>query len=97
MAKTGLFGIASAVSGGGGTVTITQPAVTPSTLDISTLSGNTNVLWKSFTFVVRAGTMLIDGNTFGTGTYTFDNGAGTIASMTYDATLGTDVQLIVQQ
>jgi hypothetical protein len=99
MAKTGLFGITPITAGGGGgTVTITQAPQTPSTLDISgTTVLATPATWRSVTFVVVQGNCIIDGVSFGVGTYTFSNGAGLLNSFSYDATGSTNTKLLIQQ
>jgi hypothetical protein len=98
MAKTGQFGIMPSTSGGGGggIVTITQLPQTPSAQDISGLAGNTLATWKTFTFVVSTGSCLIGGVSFGRGTYTYDNGAGTLNALSYDATGSTNTKLLIQ-
>lgn len=99
MAKSGQFGIvpATAGGGGGGIITITQAPQTPDAQDISgTASLATPATWKSVTFVVRQGTLLINGQSFRRGTYTFSNGAGTLNSFQYDATGSTNTKIIIQ-
>jgi hypothetical protein len=97
MAKTGLFGISLSTGGGGGAITITQAPQTPSTQNISGVAGATVATWKSFTFVIYSGTVDIGGTTFRSGTYTFNNGGGTLGSIAYDATLSGDAKLLIQQ
>jgi hypothetical protein len=82
--------------GGGGTVTITQAPQTPNILDIAGASGNTLATYKSFTFVVRQGTIVVGGVTLGVGTYTYSNGAGTLGAISYDATGSNNSQLLFQ-
>jgi hypothetical protein len=97
MAKTGQFGITPATSGGGGggVVVITTAPQTPSTIDISGVAGNSLATWKSFTFVVAQGTIDIGGNTFGKGTYTYEN-LGGLAVISYDATASVDAKILIQ-
>ncbi len=96
MAKTGQFGITLATSGGGGGGgVITTAPQTPSTLDISGVAGNSLATWKSFTFVVAQGTISIGGNTFGKGTYTYEN-LGGLAVISYDGTTSTDTKILIQ-
>jgi len=99
MAKTGLFGITTTQVGGGsgGTVTITQATQTPSTLNISSAVGNTLATWRSVTFVVAQGSCIIGGVNFGVGTYTFNNGAGLLNAISYDATGSINTKLLIQQ
>jgi len=83
--------------GGGGGIVIAPPAPqTLSTLDISGLVGNTVANWHSFTFVVSSGTILIDGETFGVGTYSGGNGSGTMLPTSYDAGLSVNAKLLIQ-
>jgi len=84
---TGNLGYSNALGG------ITTVA-TPNVLDISSLTGSTLNTWKSFTFIVGAGTILINGVTFGVGTYTWDNSPGTLNPLSYDASLSTDAKII---
>ena len=87
----------SQVGGAGGAIIIAPPATqTPSAMDISGLSGNTLATWHSFTFVVFVGTIDIDGETFGEGTYSYGNGAGILNAMAYDATGSSNTKLMIQ-
>jgi hypothetical protein len=94
----GNFGyVLSGGTSGGITVTLgPNPTQTPTTLDISGASGNTLATWTSFTFIVNSGTILIGGVTFQPGTYTFGNGTGLLASISYDATSSSSAQIIAQ-
>jgi hypothetical protein len=93
----GFGGSTGGGGGGGGTVIITQATQTPATQDISGLAGNTLATWFSFTFVVGQGSCLIGGVAFGVGTYTFDNGAGNLNTISYDASGSNNTNLLIQQ
>ena len=94
----GNLGFGGGVAGtqGGLPIVIIDPPQIPSVNDISGVSGNTLTTWKSFTFVVFEGTIEIDGQVFQRGSYTFSNGDGVLAAISYDATASTDSKLMIQ-
>ena len=96
MPKTGIFGYSSSGGGGGGSVSIITPPVTPSAQNISGTVGVTLPTIKSMTFIVYAGTLLINGVSFGRGTYTYGNGSGTVNSLNFDASGSSNTVLMFQ-
>lgn len=101
MANKGVGGLGFSgglsIATGGGAVTITPVNQTPSVLDISGVAGNTMANWRSFVFVVKQGTIDIDGVTFPVGTYGYDNDTfGILAAIAYDATASTDATILIQ-
>jgi len=98
MAKTGLFGISTSASGGGGgTSVITTVAQKESVIDITGAVGVVQASWTSFTFVVNQGTILIDGQTFRKGTYSWSNLGGFLSGMSYDASGSIDAKIMLTQ
>ena len=95
-AGTGNLGYNNVGGAGGGIIIVPPVPQQGSAMDISGLAGNTINTWKSFTFVVFDGTIDIDGETFGAGTYTYGNGDGTMLPMSYDATAGIDAKIMIQ-
>jgi hypothetical protein len=95
----GNLGFGGGFSGGSTGIIVNlapNPTQTPATLDISGVLGNTLATWTSFTFIINSGTMLIGGVTFQPGTYTFGNGTGVLAPISYDATASSSAQIIAQ-
>jgi hypothetical protein len=96
MAKTGNFGYKFS-GGSSGSIVVTTPQQRPASQDISNSAGSTSIGIFSVTFVVASGICLIDGNSFGRGTYTFGNVLGGLGALSYDATGSTDTKLLIQQ
>jgi hypothetical protein len=90
------FGGGSVGTSSGLPIVIIDPPQTPNVLDISGTAGNSAATWKSFTFVVFSGTILIDGHQFKKGSYTYSNGDGTLNAIPYDATASPDCKLMIQ-
>ena len=91
------FGGGAVGTAAGVPIVITTAPQAPSVLDITGNVAVTDPAWKSFTFVVNSGTILIDGQVFQRGTYTYSNGDGTLDSISYDATGSADCKLMIQQ
>jgi hypothetical protein len=96
MAKTGIFGYSGGgIGSGGGPAPVPAPQ-TPTVSDISGVVGMTGATFKSFTFIVFKGTILIDGFQFGRGSYSYGNGSGTLNPISYDGSGSTDAKLLIQ-
>lgn len=70
---------------------------TATTSDITGLAGTTSATLKSITFVNIAGTLIIDGESFPEGTYSFNNPNGTLKGIYYDATGSTNCKILTQK
>lgn len=70
---------------------------TATTSDITGLTGTTSATLKSITFVNIAGTLVIDGESFPEGTYSFNNPNGTLNGISYDATGSTNCKILTQK
>jgi hypothetical protein len=83
------------ITGGGGSISIIPIDQIGGTVDISGAIGFTLATFRSVTFVVVQGTVVIDGVTYPEGTFTFDNNTfGTLRPISYDATGSTDASYL---
>jgi hypothetical protein len=75
---------------------LTTTVETATTSDITGLTGTTSATLKSITFINIAGTLIIDGESFPEGTYSFNNPNGTLNGISYDATGSTNCKILTQ-